>query len=97
MREFVERLRRPPAWFKALVTGICAVILLALVVNLFTSDPYTGPWLWVALVFALVSGAFGWTSRLPSLRGRKDDDDDQDDDQDNDVSSRKGSGPSGTR
>ncbi len=94
MREFVERLRRPPAWFKALVTAICAVILVALVVNLFRSDSYTGPWLWVALVFALVAAAFGWTYRLPSLRRRDDDDDDHGA---GDESSRKGTGTSGTR
>lgn len=71
------RITHPPGWFKAIITAVCAVILLTLIANVFRHDTYRGPWLWVALVFAIASGALGWTYKMPSLR-RKVDDDDED-------------------
>jgi hypothetical protein len=71
------RILHPPAWFRVIITAACLLILLTLIVNVFRHDTYTGPWLWVALVFAIGSGALGWTYKMPSLR-RKDDEDDED-------------------
>lgn len=72
------RILHPPAWFRVIITAACAGILLVLIVNVFRRDTYTGPWLWVALVFAIASGALGWTYKMPSLRRKDDDDDDED-------------------
>lgn len=79
MAGFGTRITHPPAWFKAIVTAACALILLVLIVNVFRRDTYTGPWLWVALVFAIAAGALGWTYKMPSLRRKVDDDDDTED------------------
>ncbi len=70
------RILHPPAWFRAIITAACALILLTLIVNVFRRDTYTGAWLWVALVFAIASGALGWTYKMPSLRRKVDDEDD---------------------
>jgi len=80
---FGTRILHPPAWFRVIITAACMLILLTLIVNVFRHDTYTGPWLWVALVFAIASGALGWTYKMPSLR-RKVDDDDEDADADED-------------
>ncbi len=72
------RLTHPPAWFRVVITAVCLLILLTLIVNVFRHDTYTGPWLWVALVFAVASGALGWTYKMPSLRRKVDDDADDD-------------------
>jgi len=71
------RITHPPAWFRVIITAACALILVTLIVNVFRRDTYTGPWLWVALVFAIASGALGWTYKMPRLRRKVDEDDDE--------------------
>ncbi|HEY8787855.1 MAG TPA: hypothetical protein VIM10_01780 [Actinopolymorphaceae bacterium] len=72
------RILHPPAWFRVIITAVCMLVLLTLIVNVFRHDTYTGPWLWVALVFAIASGALGWTYKMPSLRRKVDDGEDED-------------------